>query len=265
MIAESEALARALSQARATSGLIPAPGWAPDLPAAYAIQSRVFAERGAPVAGWKLALTNVRGQKHMGVDHPTVGRLAQSDCMPSPAVVELGPAQTYAEAELLFVMGADLPPRERPYAPGEIAEAVAALHAGIELCASRYVDDEVEVGALIADNSFADRLIVGERLATGWDPVFASLVVRLDRDGRPSAYGDTDAVMGDPLAALAWLANWLSAQGEGLRRGQIVASGSCTGMTPIEGGELLRARFADVGEAVVRTASKQYNGGPHEH
>ena len=51
-----------------------------------------------------------------------------------------------AEVELAFRFGAPLPPRDRPYAIGDVMAAVASLHPAIEIPDSRY-DDFTVVGA----------------------------------------------------------------------------------------------------------------------
>jgi 2-keto-4-pentenoate hydratase len=45
------------------------------------------------------------------------------------------------------------------------------------------------------------------------------------------------------LASLTWLANWLAARGEELKRGQLVATGSCTGITEFAPSAVLAAKF----------------------
>jgi 2-keto-4-pentenoate hydratase len=264
---ETTELTQALGRARANGQLVTSPARELALPEAYAVQAHAFAARGEAVAGWKLALTNPIGQARMGVDHPTVGRLAAADITWGALSASGGPrfavapGATYAEAELLVVLSRDLPARRSPYGEAEIAGAIGSVHAGIELCASRYRDDKVGVGALVADNSFAYRLVVGGQLATRWEARFAHMAVRLERSGGPSVIGDTAAVMGDPLKAVTWLANWLSAHGEDLRHDQIVATGSCTGITQVETGDVLCARFADAGEVTAHMAPREISKG----
>lgn len=270
---ETTELTQALALARLNRELIASPTRELALPEAYAVQARAFAARGQAVAGWKLALTNPTGQARMGVGQPTVGRLAAADISwgafqtARPPRFEVAPGATYAEAELLVVLGRNLPARPSPYGDAEVADAIGAVHAGIELCASRYRNDEVGVGALVADNSFADRLVVGTRLAARWEARFARMEVRLGRGGDLSVTGNTEAAMGDPLQAVAWLANWLSARGEDLRCDQVVATGSCTGMTRVEPGDVLYARFADAGEVTARMARRENEnrGGSYDH
>jgi len=126
----------------------------------------------------------------------------------------------------------------------EVASAVGAVYAAIELCTSRYIDDEVDAPALVADNAFAYRLVLGRTLALGWNPMFQSMAVTLDCGSERLINGSTAAVMGNPIKALTWLANWLSSRGEGLKRGQVIATGSCTGITQVRPGETVRALFA---------------------
>jgi 2-keto-4-pentenoate hydratase len=271
MDSEAMELSQALAVARAHSELVESPTRDLALAEAYAVQAHAFAARGEAVAGWKLALTNPVGQARMGVEHPALGRLAAADISwgafqaSEPPRFEVGPGATYAEAELLVVLVRDLPARLSPYDSAEVAAAIGAVHAGIELCGSRYRDDEVGVGALVADNSFADRLVIGTRLATQWEGRLAHMDVRLEHGDGLSVTGNTDAVMGSPLGAVVWLANWLSARGESLRRGQVVATGSCTGMTRVEPGEVLCARFAGAGEATARMVRREKRGGSHDH
>ena len=138
----------------------------------------------------------------------------------------------------------------------EVAAAIGDIHAAIELCTSRFENDEVGPGLLVADNAFAHMLVLGNRLGGPWDSRFEALPVTLQRTGAPIVQGSTSAVMDNPLHALVWLANWLSGEGQGLQRGQILATGSCTGVIEVRAGEQVRASFEDMGEAIVTIAPR---------
>jgi len=73
--------------------------------------------------------------------------------------------------------------------------------------------------------------------------------------GKPAVKGTTGNVLGQPLRSLAWLANWLARHGEGLKSGQLVASGSCTGMTQVGTDDLVVAKFGDRAQVRVEIAS----------
>ncbi|MFD9688418.1 hypothetical protein ACFWXO_21990 [Kitasatospora sp. NPDC059088] len=62
--------------------------------------------------------------------------------------------------------------------------------------------------------------------------------------GAPAASGTGREVLGDPLAAVAWLARRLAAFGTGLKAGDIVRSGSVHQAVPLRPGMLVEAGCA---------------------
>lgn len=248
---EISTLARAIRSATDNGMTIPPPVAAVTLDDGYAVQDAAWRMRGVAIAGYKIGLTNPAVQQMMGTDAPIVGRLHATDILYAPVDLAAARYPRFAEAELVVRIGRDLTPAMAPFDRDGVAAVVESVHAGIEICASRYAADDVAIGALVADNSNAERLVIGNRLSSGWDRAFAALEVTLDRSRGTSVRGNSVAVLGDPLDALVWLANWLAMRGETLAQGQWVATGSCTGMTEIAPDERLTARFADRGAATV--------------
>jgi 2-keto-4-pentenoate hydratase len=60
--------------------------------------------------------------------------------------------------------------------------------------------------------------------------------------------------MGDPLAPLLWLAEERRLLGEGMRQGEMVSTGSTTGMFPVKAGQSMRAVFGDSAEVRIAFA-----------
>lgn len=58
-------------------------------------------------------------------------------------------------------------------------------------------------------------------------------------------------VLGDPRAALAWLANELSGLGIALRAGQVVTTGTCHPPLPIAAGDQIAVDFGVLGKVSV--------------
>ena len=58
--------------------------------------------------------------------------------------------------------------------------------------------------------------------------------------------------MGDPVAAVAWLANTLSERGTFLDEGHIVLSGAITATIPVHPGDCFRAGFGGLGALSCR-------------
>ena len=120
------------------------------------------------------------------------------------------------EAEFAFKMKRDLPPRPDPYSQGEVMAAVDTLHLAIEVPDSRY-DDFVTIGApsLVADDSCAAYFVLGPE-APNWRSIdLPSHKVMARKNGTDVAEGSGANVLGDPRAALAWIANDLQGRGVG--------------------------------------------------
>jgi 2-keto-4-pentenoate hydratase len=214
-----------------------------DLEDAYRIQSAV-AERRGTTAGFKVGITSVEAQLAMGVSAPIVGRLAPHDILRNAQRIALSEHHLrIVEAEVVFEIGEDLSPMDAPFSQEQVAGKVSAAFAGIEICNSRFSDvDAASLAEMVADNSNADLLVIGQRLTSTDMQALANLPVTLVA-GAATVTGTTARVLGHPLASLTWLANWLAARGAGLKRGQLVASGSCTGMTKVAVGDGVVATF----------------------
>lgn len=216
-----------------------------DLDQGYAIQLATARMRSATPCGFKIGLTNEAAQRAAGTNAPIVGRLALADILRVPAQAPLHARHLrVVEAEVVFAMDRDLPIQRAPFNEADLVAHVRGAFAGIEICDSRFVDaDAVSVAHVVADNSYADRLVIGDAL-NDWTHVdLANLEVILTRQGEAPTVGSTSRVLGNPLRALTWLANWLALRGEGLRRGQWIATGSCTGITEASANDEIVATF----------------------
>ncbi len=250
LASDEAALTHALTLARASGAGAPACDPRLGLEAAYRVQQAVFAASNATLAGYKLAATSAQAQSALGIDGPLVGLIATGEVLATGAVPPVPAGRpVYAEVELVLRLGEDLPVFTAPPPPSLLAGAIDGVFGGIEICASRCADDDLAAPGLVADNALLHMLVLGDRLATGWDEALATLEVVLDPEGAPPILGAANAVMGHPLRALAALAQWLGTRGTGLRRGQIVASGSMTGITEIAPDARVTARFGPLGLA----------------
>ena len=221
----------------------------------YAVQSALQSLSGETLAGWKIAATSPSGQAHIGVDGPLAGRLLGGRVLPGGSRLALARNQMrVAEPEFAFRMARDLLPRSQPYAMEEVLASASTLHPALEVPDSRY-DDFARAGAaqLIADNACAHYFVLGEPAAVDWRSLdLAEHRVRAEVVGRYAREGKGLNVLGDPRAALTWLANELRELGIGLRSGQVVTTGTC--MTPLElqAGDWVRADFGALGKVEAR-------------
>ena len=225
-----------------------------DVAGAYAVQTintRFWEAQGRRIVGRKAGLTAVAVQKQLGVDQPDFGALF--DDMAIADGGNLDPAtviQPKAEAEIAFVLGADLPDPETT--PEMVAAAVATVHAAIEIVDSRIADWKITFADTVADNGSSAFFVLakeGKPLA-GLDIYTAGMVMEVN--GQIASLGVGAAALGNPLNAAAWLARTLAARGEPLKAGDILLAGALGPMVVLTPGDHVRAIVGGLGDCSFR-------------
>lgn len=227
-----------------------------DLQEAYDIQLAVALLGATPHTGFKLGLTNEAAQRAADTFAPIVGRLGSLDIRRSGATIELPRHHLrIVEAEVIFELGTDLSAAHGPFSEQRVRASLSRAFAGIELCNTRF-DTSIEpsLPCLVADNSNADLIVVGEALTEEDIDALSNLSVTLQCSGKPHIKGSTQKVLGNPLRAVTWLANWLASRGENLKRGQMISSGSCTGMNEAAADDIVVATFGSGAQVCVELA-----------
>lgn len=161
----------------------------------------------------------------------------------------LDPARTLqpkAEAEIAFVLGADLPSVDTT--PDQVAAAVASVHAAIEIVDSRIADWKITFADTVADNgSSAFFVLAANGLPLeGLDLEAAPMEMTINGDTVSTGLGA--AALGNPLNAAAWLAQTLASRGEPLKAGDILLAGALGPMVALTPGARVRAVIAGIGE-----------------
>ncbi|MBY8855684.1 2-keto-4-pentenoate hydratase [Nocardia sp. CA2R105] len=225
-----------------------------DVVDSYEIQLQNIRARldgGAKVVGHKVGLSSEAMQQMMGVDEPDYGHL-----LGEMEVFENTPVDTSkylyprVEVEVGFVLGADLPGEDCTEA--DVLAATVAYAPSIELIDSRIKDWKIALCDTIADNASSAGWVLGpERIAPDALDV-KKIDARLTRNGEPIAEGRSDAVLGDPTIAVAWLARKVASFGVRLKAGDIVLPGSCTRAIDARPGDDFHAEFDGLGSVRLR-------------
>lgn len=156
------------------------------------------------------------------------------------------------EAELALRVGRDLPPRGTPYTLDEVLAAMETLHPAIEVVDSRYADRErMDEMSLLTDLQSHGALVVGAAVRDWRGLDLARRRVRLVIDGQVVVEHEGGNTAGDPLRGVLWLANHLAARGAGLAAGQVVTTGSTTGLRWVEPGATVEAAFPGIGTVTL--------------
>jgi len=220
----------------------------------HAIQEAFVRTWSVPVAGYKIGCTSLEAQKMLGAPEPFPGRVFAPVLLKSPAAV-LAKAfhRLGIEPEFAFTLARDLPARTLAYTRTDVADAVAALHGAIEIVDSRWTD-WIKAGAasIVADNGANGALILGPAV-TDWRKIdLPSSRARLRFGDKLIAEGTGAAVLGNPLDALVWLANHLSARGFGLKAGDAVTTGTVASINFADPGTPVTADFGPIGKVELR-------------
>ncbi|MCP2319196.1 2-keto-4-pentenoate hydratase [Nocardia amikacinitolerans] len=208
-----------------------------DVESAYAVQRlgvRRRIESGARVVGRKIGLTAPAVQRQLGVDQPDFGVLFADMDVRTPVADRPRLLQPKIEAELAFVLSADLDTEEID--ARSVRNAVDYAVAALEIVDSRIADWDITFGDTVADNASSGWFVLGERRLSlaDFEPREVSMSMLLD--GEIVSTGTGSACLGDPLEALAWLARTARALGDPLRAGEIVLSGALGPMAPLRPG-----------------------------
>jgi len=165
------------------------------------------------------------------------------------------------EGELAFRFGTALAPRVAPYGEDEVWAAIESLHPAIEVVESRFADFRaMDALALLADNQSNGAFCYGTA-AKDWREVdFLTQPARLLIDGKAVASARGGNAAGHPRRLLTWLANHRARHGDGLAAGDIVTTGSHTGLVFAAPGATATVEFAGLGAATVTLAAAPAEG-----
>ncbi|MGJ7543847.1 2-keto-4-pentenoate hydratase [Variovorax sp. LT1R16] len=214
---------------------------------AYAIQDLVLQQLG-PVGGWKV-----------GAPSPD----AEPTCAPLPqAGIQAGPAGLDAdrlhlrgvEVEAGVVLRQDLPPRAQPYLLDEVLAAIDYVCVAVEIVESRFRDrDRVGRLSTLADLASHGAAVylptgVGTHPVTAWQWPHA----RLRLHSGPALASVSQNPAGDITRLLVWLANHTSRREIGLRRGQLILTGSCLPLMLAQSEDAIEAQLDGIGRVHVR-------------
>ena len=224
-----------------------------DVVDAYEIQLINIRQRvaeGARVIGHKVGLSSEAMQKMMGVDEPDYGHLLDEMAVfsdrPVPAANYLYPR---VEVEVGFILADDLP--GAGCTEDDVLAATAAFVPSIELIDTRIKDWKIKLCDTIADNASSAGWVLGDARVSPKDVDIRAIDAVLTRNGEVVAQGRSDAVLGNPVTAVAWLARKVDQFGVRLKAGDVVLPGSCTRAIDARPGDHFVADFAGLGSVTL--------------
>lgn len=231
------------------------PNLAPD--DGYAIQAALLElqlGRGDSLAGAKLGLTSAAKQEQMGVAEPVYGWVLSSSVLDGGDVAQVPLGELIhprVEPEIVFIMGQDI--SGPGVTAGDVLDATRAVVGGIEVIDSRYEAFSFTLADVIADNTSAARVAIGDESGGigGRDADLTTLGCVFEVDGEITGTATGAALLGDPAECVAMLANHLGRHGHKLQADWIVMAGAATDARPLEPGTVATARYSHLGSVSV--------------
>ncbi len=229
----------------------------------YEVQRAFITQWGEPIAGWKAGATAGAIQARFGLTEPFLGPIFSSTVLKSPASAPAGsftqagpesePVKVGLEVEFAFHFGRSLPARKEGHALEAVLAAVDSLVPALEIITPRFASLPFDrVGEAIADCGVNGGIVLGEPVKSWREVDLASHCTRQLVDGVVIAEGTGALVLGHPINALLWLTNALARQGTGVSAGQILTTGSMTGIQYVGRGVRAVGDFGSLGRVEVQ-------------
>lgn len=219
--------AAALASARVTGRCLVDPPGPISLEEGYSLAQSGEKLLGTP-AGWKIGATSEGAMAFLGVKEPIMGRLYAERIWHDGDRADLsGERPAEAEPEIAFHLAQSLAAGDDPLA------AIGAVHAATEIVRPSHPDPfRLGAGFIVADNAAGLGALIGPVIPPEALAAPERIALSLAVEGGAATEGRADAVLGNPLAALAWLAQRLG----GIPAGAWVLSGAMARAIPLERG-----------------------------
>ena len=222
---------------------------------AEAFQAAAVRALGGELCGYKIGATSTEVQQLLKCEEPIYAPILHADVLASGATFRIPPGLLGVECEFGFLMGRDFPASAEVTNIAALPAAVAECFVALELVGRRVVADvPLNEASAIADFSLNVAVVRGGPIPDWERGDLAAIPVRAVLDGATVASGAGAVVLGHPLNALLWLAQALRKRGGLLRRGDIVVTGTCTGITKVSRGQAFAGCFADFPPVQVHLA-----------
>lgn len=223
---------------------------------AYHISLQMLKQRlerdGERVVGKKIGVTSKPVQDMLGVFQPDFGFLTDAMAYPDGADIPIAGhlIQPRAEGEIAFRLKKDL------QGPGvteqDVLDATESIMPCFEIVDSRIRNWQIKIQDTVADNASCGVYVLGRNEVDPRDYDLPNLKMTIWKNGEYHSEGLGSAVQGNPLTAVAWLANTLGEFGIPFKAGEVILSGSLAPLIPVVAGDEMRLEIDGIGGCSCR-------------
>lgn len=213
---------------------------------AYAIQAASLGKRyarGEQATGFKLGFTSKAKMEQMGVHEIIWGRLTDKmELKPGEDLQKEAFIHPRVEPEIAFLISERI---DRVITLEEAPQFLSGVAGALEIIDSRYENFKFSLEDVVADNCSSAAYIIGDWMAP--DTPFAAREITLKINGESVQEGNSNAILGNPLASLVELARILSENGEAIEAGTVVLAGAATSAVYLKSGDKVEGLFEGMG------------------
>lgn len=200
---------------------------------------------GEKIVGKKIGVTSDAVQKMLGVFQPDFGFLTDAMAFDDNAAIKI-PGQLIApraEGEIAFKLKKDL--RGPGVTPEQVLDATECIIPCFEIVDSRIKDWKIRIQDTVADNASCGVYVLGKEQLDPRELDLPNLYIDVFKNGNKISSGKGSAVQGNPLTAVAWLANTLGEFGIPFLAGEIILSGSLVPLESVAPGDEMHLDLMD--------------------
>jgi 2-keto-4-pentenoate hydratase len=218
---------------------------------AYRIQLALIDRRvaaGERHIGWKVGLTAKAIQEQFGFHEPVFGCILQS--FPTGHALPADLIKPGFETKLCMRFAK---PLQGEVTPQHVLDVLEGIQPSFEIIETRG-DLTRHIALALADNAQQHSVILGPPMRPGASMRLDQVIARVLLNGKEIVVGTGDAVLGNPLNSVVWLARKLTEFGRSIRPGDIVMTGSFVRQFPLAPGDHAAADFSGIGHVDVHVA-----------
>lgn len=215
---------------------------------AYEIQNMVEAKLG-PRVGWKI------GKSSDGKSFVRAPMFKKTTFIGSASINRSDFNRCLVESELAIVFKIAMPKKKSPYTLDEINTNIQSINAGIEICDSRLLHwpdcdaiwqlaDGLTHGGYVLGSGIRKNLNV-DQIKQG---AFKITIGEKNKPARIILQNTREHPFKDPNPLFLWLVNELNSLGDQINAGDIITTGSFSGSTPVNAGEITTVEFNEIGK-----------------
>lgn len=218
---------------------------------AYHISLRMVAQRvdrdGESIIGKKIGVTSKPVMEMLNVHQPDFGFLTDAMERKNGAEIPItgNLIAPKAEGEIAFRLKKDL------VGPGvtekDVLEATETIIPCFEVVDSRIEDWKIKIEDTVADNASCGVYVLSDTEVDPRDYDLPNLKMKIYKNGELHSEGLGSAVQGNPLTAVAWLANTLGEFGIPFKAGEVILSGSLAPLIPVVAGDEMSLEVEGIG------------------